>query len=161
MSSASFNFTPNFNTTANAPTPFAPPAKFVQLGNHLVGQAPPNENRAAKAKTRNAGAKQTGKRLRDMTDEERRAFLKRKGVKIVKPTSPGPKPVPSQAARNLPSILNPFQLRDQLLEAAVQLGVIQPRTGGGWPSMRDFDAAAAASNFLCARAGEACVARPG
>ena len=110
MSSASFNFTgsPSFNTTANAPTPFAPPPKFVKLGNHLVGQEPPKENRAAKVKTRNTGAKQTGKRLRDMTDEERRALLKKKGVKIVKPASPAPNPVPSQAARNLPGMLNPF-----------------------------------------------------
>jgi len=159
MSSASFNFTgsPSFNTTANAPTPFAPPPKFVKLGNHLVGQEPPKENRAAKVKTRNTGAKQTGKRLRDMTDEERRALLKRKGVKSVEPRSPDPNPVPSQAARNLPGIFNPFQLRDQVYETAVQLGVIQPR----WPSMRDFDAAAAASNFKCARMGKPCVARPG
>jgi hypothetical protein len=163
MSLASFNFTgsPSFNTTANAPTPFAPSPKFVKLGNHLVGQEPPKENRAAKVKTRNTGAKQTGKRLRDMTDEERRALLKKKGVKSVEPPSPNPNPVPSQARRNLPGIFNPFQLRDQVYETAVQLGVIQPRTGTGWPSMRDFDAAAAASNFKCARMGKPCVARPG
>jgi hypothetical protein len=159
MSSASFNFTtpPSFNTTANAPTPFAPPPKFVKLGNHLVGQEPPKENRAAKAKTRNTGAKQTGKWLSDMTDEERRALLKRKGVKIVEPASRAPNPVPSQARRNLPGMLNPFQWGDQLYETAVQIGVI----GTGWPSMRDFDATAAASNFLCARMGRPCVARPG
>jgi hypothetical protein len=162
MSSASFNFTgsPSFNTTANAPTPFAPPPKFVKLGNHLVGQEPPKENRAAKVKTRNTGAKQTGKWLSDMTDEERRALLKRKGVKIVEPASRAPNPVPLQAARNLPGMLNPFQWGDQLYETAVQIGVIQPRAGTGWPSMRDFDAAAA-SNFLCARMGKACVSRPG
>ena len=159
MSLASFNFTgsPSFNTTANAPTPFAPSPKFVKLGNHLVGQEPPKENRAAKVKTRNTGAKQTGKRLRDMTDEERRALLKKKGVKSVEPPSPNPNPVRSQARRNLPGIFNPFQLRDQLYETAVQIGVI----GTGWPSMRDFDAAAAASNFKCARMGKPCVARPG
>ena len=159
MSSASFNFTgsPSFNTTANAPTPFAPPPKFVKLGNHLVGQEPPKENRAAKVKTRNTGAKQTGKWLYDMTDEERRAFLKSKGVKTVERASPAPNPVPSQPARNLPGTLNPFPLRDQSYETAVQIGVIQPR----WPSMRDFDATAAASKFLCARGGKPCVARPG
>jgi len=163
MSSASFNFTgsPSFNTTANAPTPFAPPPKFVKLGNHLVGQEPPMENRAAKAKTRNTGAKQMGKWLSDMTDEERRAFFKSKGVKTVKRASPVPNPVPSQAGRNLPGMLNPFQWGDQLYETAVQIGVVQPRTGTGWPSMRDFDAAAAASNFKCARGGKPCVARPG
>jgi hypothetical protein len=159
MSSASFNFTaaPSFNTTATAPTPFGPPPKFVKLGNHLVGQEPPKETRAAKVRTRNTGAKQTGKWLSDMTDEERRAFLKRNGVKTVEPTSPDPNPVPSQATRNLPGMFNPFPSINELYQAAVQIGVVQPR----WPSMRDFDAAAAASNFLCARAGEACVARPG
>jgi hypothetical protein len=155
MSGPSLNFTipPNLNTTANAPTPFAPPPKFVKLGNHLVGQEPPKENRAAKARTRNTGAKQKGKRLYDMTDEQRRALLKKKGVKFVKPAAPAPNPVPSQAGRNLPGMLfNPFQLRDQLYETAVQIGVIGTR----WPSMRDFDADAAASNFLRARGQTLC-----
>jgi hypothetical protein len=164
MSSASFNFTtaPSLNATATAPAPFGPPPKFVRLGNHLVGQAPPKENRAANVKAHKTGAKQTGKWLSDMTDKERRAFLKRMGVRTVEPTRPDPNPVPSQAARNLPGMPNPFQWRgEDIHEVLVQLGLIQPRTGGGWPSMRDFDAAAAASNFLCARMGETCVARPG
>jgi hypothetical protein len=138
MTIASFNFTgsPSFNTTANAPTPFAPSPKLVKLGNHFVGQEPPKENRAAKARTRNTGVKQTGKWLSDMTDEERRAFLKSKGVKTVERASPAPNPVPSQPARNL-------------------------RAGRDWPSMRDFNDGAAGSNFKCARMGKPCVARPG
>src|SRR5262249_55795359 len=148
----------NFNSTANAPTPFAPPSNVGTLGHRSV-EAPqgPSRPRAA-PKTK----KLTHKAHYLPRSKVVAKIKKEQEAKGIVPKMPADlhKPATSQAARNLPSILNPFQLRDQLLEAAAQLGVIQPRTGGGWPSMRDFDAAAA-SDFLCARAGEACVARPG
>jgi hypothetical protein len=159
MSLASFNFTgsPSFNTTANAPTPFAPSPKFGSLGHRTVQSGPVPSGPRANA----PGKRQKATHHHWLTREERaeraRKHLNKLGM-LPKMPPDLQQLATSQARRNLPGIFNPFQWGDQLYETAVQIGVIQPRN---WPSMRDFDAAAAASKFLCARMGKPCVARPG
>jgi hypothetical protein len=158
MSGPSLNFTipPNLNTTANAPTPFASPPKIVSLGHRTVQSAPVSSGPRANAPGKRQKATHHHWLTREEKAERARKHLNKLGM-LPKMPPDLQQPATSQARRNLPGIFNPFQLRDQLYETAVQIGVI----GTGWPSMRDFDAAAAGSNFKCARMGKPCVAGPG
>jgi hypothetical protein len=77
------NITATFQCPAVSPTLPAGQLPPVKLNTHRVEfHHGPTSPRVA--------AKQTGKRLRDMTSEQRQDFLRRKGVKTVEPTGPDP-----------------------------------------------------------------------
>jgi hypothetical protein len=76
------NTTTISNGVTSSPWTVNPSHQTGMLNDYCVVHAPSPPKRA--------GASQSGKWLRDMTDEERRGFLKRMGVKTLNPAPPDP-----------------------------------------------------------------------
>jgi hypothetical protein len=87
MFPGNYTNTTTISNGATSPWTVNPPHQTGMLNGYYVVHAPPPGNGV---KARNTGAKQTGKWLDDMTDEERRGFLKRMGVKTQNPAPPVP-----------------------------------------------------------------------